>query len=103
MARKPKPPTSTGNTIPAPTGLAVTVTNGAVVVTWDAVANATSYWIYRNGQVIAIYTTRSFTDNYAAAGYTWSYQVAAVVNSTLGPKSPVVSINSLNITYTAPA
>lgn len=102
MPRKPKPPTTPpSNSIPAPTGLAASVVDGAVVLTWNAVSNATSYWIYRNSEVIAIYTSTTFTDRYVTAGYEYSYQVAAVVASVLGPKSTRVTISSLDIPFTA--
>lgn len=101
MARRPRPPKGDTGSIPAPTGLAANVSGGAVDLTWNSVANATSYWVYRNSAVIAIVTTTSFTDNYATAGYNWSYQVAAVVNSVLGPSCSPVTVNSLDITYTA--
>lgn len=103
MARRPKPPRGTSSNIPAPTGLAAVINDGAVDLTWNAVSNATSYWIYRNSVVIGIYTTTSFTDEYAAAGYSWSYEVAAVVANVLGPKCASVTINSLSIGYTATA
>jgi len=102
MPKRPKPPRGgTGGNIPAPTGLAAVVNDGAVDLSWNAVANATSYWIYRNDVVQAIVTVTNFTDNYATAGYSLSYQVAAVVASVLGPKCASVTINSLNIAYTA--
>jgi len=80
------------NTIPAPTGLTVAASgSGQVSLTWNAVSGATSYWVYRDNIVLAIVTTTSFTDVYAASG-THSYAVAAVVNSTLGSRSAAVSV-----------
>ncbi len=77
--------------IPAPTGLTVTLASSGVAIKWDAVANATSYWIYRNNYVPAIVTVTSYTDQAVSPG-TYSYAVAAVVNSTLGTKSNSVTI-----------
>lgn len=81
------------STIPAPTGLSATVTaENNVYLTWSPVPNATSYWVYRNNIVLSIIQATYFTDVYAASGATYTYQVAAVVDSTLGPKSSSVSI-----------
>jgi len=88
--------TTTGgtNSIPAPTGLTATaIGGGQVSLTWNAVSGGTSYWVYRDGIVLAIVTTTSFTDVYAGAG-THIYATAAVVNSNLGSRSASVSVTS---------
>jgi len=80
--------------VPAPTGLSATVTGATnISLTWNSVANATSYWVYRNNTMIAIVTSTYYTDNYALSG-TNTYAVAAVVNSTLGQKSGSVSVTT---------
>jgi len=86
---------STGDaSVPAPTGLSATVTGATnVSLTWNTVANATSYWVYRNNTMIAIVTSTNYTDNYALSG-TNTYAVASVINSTLGQKSGSVSVTT---------
>lgn len=95
MGRKPNHGggnTGGGSTIPAPTGLAVVETNSKAVLTWNAVTNATSYWIYRYNYVVAIVQATTYTDATVAVGSTYSYAVAAVVAQVLGPKSAAVNI-----------
>ncbi len=92
--KPPKPPHNGGGGgtgIPAPTGLTVVSTVNGVYIQWNPVAGATSYWIYRDQYVPAIIQATNFTDTTVPPG-THVYAVAAVVNSTLGPKSNSVSI-----------
>lgn len=96
MAKGKKPGGSGGggsNTVPAPTGLTATVTLNGVFIQWNGVTNATSYWIYRNNQVIAIIQNLNYTDGYTNPGTAYTYAVAAVVNSVLGTKSNSVTVN----------
>ena len=96
--RRPKGGGSTGeisNGIPQPTGLTATaVSSTQVNLAWNSVPNATTYWIYRGTYVPAIVTTTSYTDNAVSAGTSYSYAIAAVVNSTLGPKSASVTVTT---------
>ena len=81
--------------IPQPTGLAVTVSGPTEIsLTWNSVPNATSYWIYRNTYVPAIVTTTNYIDRAVSPGTTYTYAIAAVVNSTLGPKSASVTVTT---------
>lgn len=83
------------NSIPQVTGLSATATGPTVVsLRWDAVPNATSYWIYRDGYVPAIVTTTSYADGYLSSHTTYTYEVAAVINSTLGPKCSPVTVTT---------
>jgi len=83
------------NSIPQVTGLSVSVSgSNQVNLTWNSVPGATSYWIYRNTYVPAIVTTTSYTDNAVSSGTTYTYAIAAVVNSTLGPKSASVTVTT---------
>lgn len=77
---------------PAPTGLTVTDTNNTAVLSWNAVTNAQGYWIYRYDYVVAIVQATTFTDTTVAVGSTYTYAVAAVVNTVLGPRSSSVTI-----------
>jgi hypothetical protein len=83
------------NSIPQPTGLSVTVSGPTEIsLTWNSVPNATSYWIYRNTYVPAIVTTTNYIDRAVSPGTTYTYAIAAVVNSTLGPKSSSVTVTT---------
>lgn len=94
MAKGKKPGGGGGgsNTVPQVTGLTAVQTLNGVYLQWNAVANATSYWIHRDNVVPAIIQSTSFTDTTVPPG-THVYAVAAVVNSVLGPKSAPVTVN----------
>lgn len=88
MARGGKPPKGGTLSIPAPTGVSATLmADNNVYVSWNPVTNATSYWVYRDGIVLSIIQATNFTDMYAGTHITHTYNIAAVVNSTLGPQS----------------
>lgn len=81
--------------IPQVTGLSANASGpNAVSLSWNSVPNATSYWIYRDNVVPAIVTTTSFIDRSVSPGTTYTYAIAAVVNSTLGPKSSPVTVTT---------
>ena len=83
------------NSIPQVTGLSVSVSgSNQVNLTWNSVPGATSYWIYRNTYVPAIVTSTNYTDRAVSSGTTYTYAIAAVVNSTLGPKSASVTVTT---------
>jgi hypothetical protein len=78
--------------VPQVTGLSATALNPTdVYLTWNSVAGATSYWIYRNNYVIAIIQNTNYTDIGVSSG-TYTYAVAAVVNQVLGTKSTSVTV-----------
>ena len=80
---------------PQPTGLSATATGPtSVYLSWNSVPNATAYWIYRDNYVPAIVSGTSYTDGYLSPGTTYTYAIAAVVNSTLGPKSSSVTVTT---------
>ena len=80
---------------PQVTGLSANASGPTTVnLTWNSVAGATSYWIYRDGYVPAIVTTTSYTDGYLSSGTTYTYAIAAVVSSNLGPKSSSVTVTT---------
>lgn len=81
--------------IPQVTGLSANATGATSVnLSWNSVTGATSYWIYRDSYVPAIVTSTSYVDRAVSPGTTYSYAVAAVVNSTLGPKSSWVTVTT---------
>ena len=102
----------------APQNLASSVAGNEVSLTWDAVPSATEYLIFRgpgscpNGDVgfsqIATSSTNSYLDSAVPPG-TFSYKVAAIVNSCASPQSNCTeetvtcsaTLNPTGATYTA--
>lgn len=83
----------------APTGLtAASPTNQSPALSWSAVANATSYNVYRDGSLNGSTTSTTYTDATAAEG-THSYSVTAV--NADGESSPSNTVNVL-LDKTAP-
>ena len=87
--------TGVTNGVPQVTGLSANASGPTTVsLAWNSVPNATSYWVYRDGYVPAIVTTTNYTDGYLSPGTTYTYAIAAVVSSTLGPKSSSVTVTT---------
>ena len=83
------------NSIPQVTGLSATAVGSTQInLSWSSVAGATTYWIYRDNYVPAIITSTSYSDKTVSPGTTYTYAIAAVVNSTLGPKSAPVTVTT---------
>jgi len=83
------------NSIPQPTGFTVSVSGSTQVnLSWNSVPNATSYWIYRDTYVPAIVTSTNYADRSVSPGTTYTYAIAAVVNSVLGPKSASITVTT---------
>lgn len=62
-----------------PTGLAVSYTVSGTTITWNAVANATAYKVWRGTTLLtSTNTSRSYTDTSGGAGKSYTYYVAAV-------------------------
>lgn len=62
----------------APTGLVAVAGDATVSLSWNLVANATSYQILRNGTLVGTSATTSYVDSTALNGVTYSYTVKAV-------------------------
>lgn len=86
--------------LPAPTGLQVTTSPGSVKLTWNSVANATSYDVWSNTQPgsgsptikLGFSPTTTFTYNANFNGTTTYYfSVSSVVGSYVSPLSSQVS------------
>ena len=93
--RRPGGGSGVSNSIPQVTGLTVSVSgSNQINLTWNSVPGATTYWIYRNSYVPAIVTSTNYVDSGVSAGTTYTYAIAAVVNSTLGPKSASVTVTT---------
>ena len=73
---------TTGQPLPAPTGLSVTGTAASSVsLSWSAVSGAASYHVYRNGTLVGSPSAASYTDTGLAASTSYAYTVAAVNSS----------------------
>ena len=69
------------NPLPAPKNVtAVSGGNNSISLSWDAVVNAQSYNVYRNGVCIATTTALSCTDSGLSSDTEYRYCVAAVYN-----------------------
>lgn len=81
----------------APTLSSTGVTANSVSLAWGAVANASTYNLYRNAvRVQSGLTGTSFTDSGVAAGTAYAYTLTAVDVSGEGPQS-----NTVNVTTSA--
>ena len=77
------------------TGLSVNASGPTQInLTWNSVPNAQGYWIYRDNYVPAIVQSTNYTDGSVSPGTTYTYAVAAVVNTVLGPKSVSVTVTT---------
>ncbi len=78
----------------APTGLATTATTTtSVSLSWNAVANATSYNVYRNGSKVGSATSTTYTDTGLIAGTTYSYTVTEI-DPTSGESAQSTAISA---------
>ena len=95
--------TATVNNIPpaAPTNLSASVNTNNVNLSWDAVADATSYNVYRDSSLIASPTTNAFTDTALADG-TYLYEVSAVDDAGESTSKASVSATVNNEPPSAP-
>ena len=85
---------STSST-PQVTGLSATVAGPTQInLIWNSVPNAQGYWIYRNGYVPAVVQTTNYSDIAVSAGTTYTYAIAAVVATVLGPQSVSVTVTT---------
>ena len=77
------------------TGLSANASGPTQVnLTWNSVPNATTYWIDRDTYVPAIVTSTNYADRSVSPGTTYTYAIAAVVNSVLGPKSASITVTT---------
>jgi hypothetical protein len=84
---------------PQVTGLSASASGPTTVnLTWNSVPNAQGYWIYRSTggieYVPAIVQTTYYTDGAVSSGTTYTYAVAAVVNTVLGSRSASVTVTT---------
>ena len=91
----------------AVSGLVATPSNSQIALTWNALAGASSYNVYRNGSKIASgVTSTGYTDTGLSNGTVYTYAVSGNVNSVEGPQSqtaqavPQGQVLPYNGTYT---
>jgi len=92
----------------APTGLITTgATSSSVALSWDTLAGATGYNIYRSTSSGGTYsyvgttTNNTYTNTGLSAGYTYYYKVAAYNSSGTGPQSAsIYASTQYSSTYT---
>ena len=94
---------ATVNNVPpaAPTNLSASVDADSIALTWEAVADATSYNVYRDSSLIASPTTSAFTDTTLADG-TYLYEVSAVDDAGESTSKASVSATVNNEPPSAP-
>ena len=85
----------------APTNLSASVNGSNVNLSWDTVADATSYKVYRDSSLIASPTTNAFTDTNLADG-TYLYEVSAVDEAGESTSKASVSATVNNLAPAAP-
>ena len=82
--------------IPAvPDGLAAAAGNARVTLTWNAVAGATSYNVYRNGTRVTVTASATYTDSAVVNETTYAYSVTASNASGTSASSTVVMATPL--------
>ena len=85
-----------------PTGLAATVGDAQVSLTWNASAGATSYQILRGGVQVGTSASASYTDTGLTNGTAYTYTVKAVIGGVTSSSSSPVSATPIAAAPTAP-
>lgn len=65
----------------APSNIVATAGDAKVTLTWDVVANASSYQVLRNGTVVGLPLSNSFVDAGLTNGVTYTYTLKAINGS----------------------
>lgn len=88
-------PASVPVVIATPVGVTPTVTGtaaaGTASISWGAVTNASTYYIYRGDTQIATTSSRTYTDTGLDWQATYTYKIAPYVGGLLGAKSSASS------------
>ncbi|MBJ6362770.1 fibronectin type III domain-containing protein [Paenibacillus sp. GCM10012307] len=78
-----------------PTGVKATATNNTVIVTWNAVPEATSYQIEMNNMVISVGNTLSYTSQQLAPNTVHSFRVRSERDGIYGAWTELTSVRTL--------
>ncbi|WP_103110846.1 hypothetical protein [Brevibacillus reuszeri] len=74
------------------------VTNHTADLSWDAVTDAISYNVYRNGALLANVNATNYKDKDLRFGTDYNYQISAIRASGLEyPLSPVMQVTTLSV------
>ena len=88
----------------APTGLtAEALSHTTIGLSWTAAANAMSYNIYRDGELLTNVTTTTYTDNNLEAETEYCYSVTSVRNGNESSESSEVCVTTLEEPLSIPA
>lgn len=93
----PIPPTGLP---PIPTGLVASNITAGVLLSWSPSTNATSYKVYRCGQLLASPNSTTCVDSYASSGVSYIYSVSAVNSGGESAKSSTVT-HAASFTFTS--
>ena len=84
----------------APTGLAASnITTESLTLSWNELANAQSYNVYRNGEKVANVKGTSYTDNGLTHNTQYCYTVAGVHNSNVHEQSEPLCVKTAQKDY----
>ena len=91
-----------GDELDVPTGVRATIVDFKPVITWNAVAGATHYEVYREADIktytlVASLTETSFTDNTLLEPGVYCYKIRAVNEHSVSGYSEVVSVEVSDI------
>jgi fibronectin type 3 domain-containing protein len=87
----------------APTGLTGTAGDRIATLTWNTLAGATGYRVYRDGVLVASPAGNTFTDSGRTNGVPYAYSVSAIVSTVETAKSAPVTVTPFVLTPAAPA
>jgi poly(3-hydroxybutyrate) depolymerase len=88
--------------LPAPGGLSGSSTSESVTLSWNAVADAKGYNVYRNGSLLGFTATTSYTASGLAASTSYTFAVTTVNVADVESASPssLSVITKPNVLYT---
>jgi fibronectin type 3 domain-containing protein len=101
------PSSSSSGALSAPTGVSASVYSGAIEVTWQSVANASYYMIYRATSAYGSYESlgdtydTKYTDTNVSAGTTYYYKIIAVNDAGQSSYSSYASATPSSSGYSA--
>ena len=86
----------------APSGLSGVAGDQTATLTWNVVAGATSYNVYRNGTKITSVAGNTYTDSGLTNGTAYSYTVTCIKNSVESAASAAVQVTPFVLTPAVP-
>lgn len=83
------------NDVPCPPNVTAVAGEDGILVSWDAVENASGYVVYRDGGTLTETTGTSHLDEDVEAGVTYTYRVTAVVGGVESTGCPAVEATAI--------